>query len=94
MKAPKMKTLKNKKVSAISKEELDLLRNTLAVIQDAKKGIAEAELAKIEHIGRYHQADAALRSQQAKLKEDYGDVVINIDTGEIKEANDGADKKD
>lgn len=80
-----MKSYKKMKTSKIKDEELTALQSKLSEMNDVKKRIGDIEIQK--HALQHHFVllEREFQSLQDDLREEYGDVSININDGSIKE---------
>jgi len=69
----------------LTSEELDTLKNTISQLNSAQSQIGGLELQKHELLHTFAQMKAKLDTQQKELQEKYGDKVIDINTGELRE---------
>lgn len=76
----------------LKKEELTGLQNAINKVNQIQLQVGGLELQKHELMHTITSAQAELASVQNDLKEKYGDITVDINTGEISE--DGVDKKD
>ena len=73
----------------ITKEELDALVNANRVYRDLKFNVADIEI-NLRHLATQKEqtllnletADQALAKEQQAIFEKYGDVIVNLQTGE------------
>ena len=89
---------KNKKKVAptkVTSEELEDIRKFVDAINQTQLQVGALEVQKTQHIERIKMIQKSLIDFQAKLKEIYGDVSVNINDGTIKPIEDGGtvDKK-
>ena len=83
-----MSIVTEKKV--LTKEELDNLRSLQQQFQTIQFELGEIEVIKIQMEERYENAKKLLKETQTKeqsftnsLKEKYGDISLNVETGEF-----------
>lgn len=83
-----MSIVTEKKV--LTKEELDNLRSLQQQFQTIQFELGEIEVIKIQMEERYESAKKLLKETQTKeqsftnsLKEKYGDISLNVETGEF-----------
>lgn len=83
-----MSIVTEKKV--LTKEELDNLRSLQQDFQNVQFELGEIEVIKIQMEERYESAKKLLKETQTKeqsftnsLKEKYGDISLNVETGEF-----------
>ena len=82
-------------VTRITKSELEELQINIRHTNDFQMQIGNLEIQKANLLRGVDKARESLIQFQDKLKDKYGDVVININNGNIKPREDGeADKKD
>jgi len=83
------------KATKITKSELEELQTSIRHINDVQMQIGTAEMQKANMISKVMVLQQTLVTFQDKLKEKYGDVVVNINDGNLKPREDGkVDKKD
>ena len=73
------------KVKTITESELAQIRKHLDVITEAQLQVGQLETRKQELLAHITMAQKELNSAQAELKEKYGEITVNIQTGEIKQ---------
>jgi allophanate hydrolase subunit 1 len=76
----------------LKKEELTGLQDAVNKVNQIQLQVGGLELQKHELMHTITGAQAELASVQNNLKEKYGDISVDINTGEI--AQNGVDKKD
>jgi hypothetical protein len=76
--------------NVLTKEELDNLRSLQQDFQSIQFELGEIEIIKIQMEERYESAKKLLKETQIKeqsftnsLKEKYGDISLNVETGEF-----------
>lgn len=76
--------------NVLTKEELDNLRSLQQQFQTIQFELGEIEVIKIQMEERYESAKKLLKETQTKeqsftnsLKEKYGDISLNVETGEF-----------
>jgi len=79
-------------MAKLKKEELEDLRTKVDKVNKLQIQIGGLELQKHDLLHATMNAVSDLESVQKDLKEIYGEITVNIDTGEIKE--DATDKED
>ena len=84
-KTPKVKDLGSKK---ITKEQLNEIQSVFRAINAAQSDLGSIEIKKHKILHDVTQFQAMANSLQEKLKEEYGDVDINIADGTIREKED------
>lgn len=72
-------------VNAITPEELNNLQSLVSDFNAIQMKCGDYEIQKHQLLNRLSLVSQALEDLQAKLKEAYGDVVIDINTGNIKD---------
>lgn len=77
----------------IQQEELEKVQGLVQAIRDSEGNFfkASAQLAEIQKVhsdlfAAMQNANGALQAEMQGLKETYGDIVINLETGEYEEA--------
>tara|TARA_R110002012_G_scaffold245036_2_gene419993 strand:- start:717 stop:998 length:282 start_codon:yes stop_codon:yes gene_type:complete len=84
-KTPKAKDLGPKK---ITKEQLNEIQSVFRAINAAQSDLGSIEIKKHKILHDVIQFQAMANSLQEKLKEEYGDVDVNIADGTIREKED------
>jgi len=79
-------------MAKLKKQELEDLRTKVDKVNKLQIQIGGLELQKHDLLHATMAAVSDLESVQKNLKEIYGEITVNIDTGEIKE--DATDKED
>ncbi len=79
-------------MAKLKKQELEDLRTNVDKVNKLQIQIGGLELQKHDLLHATMTAVSDLESVQKDLKEIYGEITVNIDTGEIKE--DATDKED
>lgn len=74
------------KAKKIKKEELQVIREAVSVLNRAKSNLGEMEYQKSQLVSQISVLEHNLKSEQVKLEETYGSVTINLETGEYEEA--------
>lgn len=76
--------------NVLSKEELDILQSLQQDFQSIQFELGEIEIIKIQMEERYENIKKLLKETQTKeqsftnsLKEKYGDISLNVETGEF-----------
>lgn len=72
-------------IKAITPEELTNLQSLVSDFNSIQLKCGDYEIQKHQLLNRLSVVSQALEDLQAKLKETYGDVVIDINTGNIKD---------
>jgi len=72
------------KATKITKSELEELQTSIRHINDVQMQIGTAEMQKANMISKVMVLQQTLVTFQDKLKEKYGDVVVNINDGNLK----------
>lgn len=78
----------------IEKKELESLQQSIEAVTKIKANIAELEIAKYAQLEQLKMVDSKLQAKNTELSKKYGNVTVNINTGEIKEKENESDKKD
>lgn len=81
----KIKTME--KSTKITQEELTQLQALVTEFNNTQAKVGDLEIQKHQFLHRIGSISTALESLQAELKSTYGDVVVDINTGDIKESN-------
>ena len=74
------------KAKKIKKEELQVIREAVSILNRAKSNLGEMEYQKSQLVSQISVLEQNLKSEQVKLEETYGSVTINLETGEYEEA--------
>lgn len=69
----------------LTAEELEVLTNIIKQLNSVQSQIGGLELQKHELLHTFAQVKTKLDEQQKELQEKYGDKVIDINTGELRE---------
>ena len=77
-----------KKIKEEQLEKLQTFVNTMSQLQTAVGGL---ELQKQELVMQAISVNNDLRAYQEKLREEYGDITVNVKTGEITDADNPED---
>lgn len=80
----KVKTME--KSTKITQEELSQLQGLVTEFNDAQIKVGDLEIQKHQMLHRIGSISTALEALQNTLKSKYGDVVVDINTGNLKEA--------
>ena len=80
-----IKLNKMAKEAKLSTEELEALKNTINQLNSVQTQIGGIELQKHELLHAFAQMKTKLEEQQKELQTKYGDKVIDINTGELRE---------
>jgi hypothetical protein len=70
----------------LTTEELETLNSTIKALNNVQSQIGGLELQKHELLHSFAQIKVKLEEQQKELNEKYGDKIIDINTGELKES--------
>lgn len=81
----KLNNERKKNINKLTEEELKNLQEKLTVRHNIKNHIADLEIKKYDALKALDEADMVLQTAQKNLKDKYGDVNINVQTGEITE---------
>lgn len=73
------------KAKKISKEELESVRLTVTNFNRLKASLGELEFEKSKVLAQVSELETALKGEQKSLEDKYGQVTINLDTGEYEE---------
>jgi allophanate hydrolase subunit 1 len=73
------------KSKKIKKEELERLNQIVQSAQSIKTALGELEIQRAKAIEEYKKIEAALQEEQKALEANYGDVTIDLSTGEYKD---------
>jgi hypothetical protein len=83
------------KATKITKSELEELQINIRHVNDLQMQIGTLEMQKATMISKSMMLQQALAKFQDTLKEKYGDVIVNINNGNLKPRKDGeVNKKD
>ena len=83
-----------KKKQAISKEHLEKAQETLKQINDTTLSIGRLEAEKHKLLHYLADLNMAMEDVKKELESEYGDVTIDLATGEYKLNENGTDTKD
>ena len=75
----------------VTKEELSKLQELVSAINEGQATIGGLEMQKASVMGAVAATREELNKVQAELKETYGDVNINLSSGEITDADNPED---
>lgn len=78
----------------VTDEQLEQLQKFVATINEGQATIGGLEMQKQDMIAQVQQVIADLKSMQAELEKEYGNVTVNLTTGEITEAEDADNPQD
>ena len=78
----------------VTDEQLEQLQKFVATINEGQATIGGLEMQKQDMIAQVQQVIADLKSMQADLEKEYGNVTVNLTTGEITEAEDADNPQD
>jgi hypothetical protein len=81
----KIKTME--KSTKIKPEELTQLQALVTEFNNAQTKVGDLEIQKHQFLHRIGSISTALEALQEELKSTYGDVVVDINTGDIKESS-------
>lgn len=81
--------MENKK---LQKEELNQLKDLIGKISELTTQVGGLEAQKLSLLQSIFSFDASLKELQEELKEKYGEVSINIQTGEITDTDELSQK--
>lgn len=70
------------KKKKIAKKELDQLQGLVAYIRDIEAKIGSFEIEKAKYINQHDVSQNELNEIRSQLKEKYGDINVNLSTGE------------
>ena len=75
----------------VTDEQLEQLQKFVATINEGQATIGGLEMQKQEMISQVEKVIADLKSMQADLEKEYGNVTVNLTTGEITDADNPQD---
>ena len=78
----------------VTDEQLEQLQKFVATINEGQATIGGLEMQKQDMIAQVQKVIADLKSMQAELEKEYGNVTVNLTTGEITEAEDADNPQD
>jgi chaperonin cofactor prefoldin len=81
----KVKTME--KSTKVTQEELTQLQTLVTEFNNIQIKVGDLEIQKHQLLHRIGSISTALESLQGELKSKYGDVVVDINTGDLKEAS-------
>jgi phage regulator Rha-like protein len=73
------------KKKKISEEQLSTLQQLVKAINETKNTIGSIELEKVKLVSQFDQLEEELNKQRSTLKETYGDINVDLTTGEYEE---------
>jgi ribosomal protein L1 len=74
-----------KKEMKITEEELQKLQSLVKLMTDIKTALGSAEIEKANLLSNYETVQDELDKARESLKEIYGDINVNLSTGEYEE---------
>lgn len=74
-----------KKEMKITEEELTKLQEVVLAMNEIKNALGAAEIEKANLLSNYESAQDELNKSRESLKEKYGDINVNLSTGEYEE---------
>lgn len=74
-----------KKANKLTKDELEQVRKAVNSVRALTNRIGDLEIAKSTMIAEYQKAQAQLAEERKILQEKYGDISIDIESGEYEE---------
>ena len=74
-----------KKEMKITEEELTKLQEVVLAMNEIKNALGAAEIEKANLLSNYESAQDELDKSRESLKEKYGDINVNLSTGEYEE---------
>ena len=78
----------------VTDEQLEQLQKFVNTINEGQATIGGLEMQKQEMISQVEKVIADLKGMQADLEKEYGNVTVNLTTGEITEAEDADNPQD
>lgn len=72
-------------MSTISKAELDGIKDIIAGLEKTQMAVGTLELQKQDYLSTYNDLKVSLQQRRDALKEKYGDINVNLSTGEYTE---------
>ena len=81
------------KATKITKSELEELQVNIRHVNDLQMQIGTLEMQKANMVSKAMMLQQTLATFQDTLKEKYGDVIVNIQNGNLKPREDETDKK-
>jgi len=79
------------KVKKLSKEELEKIQVAVNTLTRAKQNLGEMEYQKSQMISNIMNFEAEVKVVQQELEEKYGQVTIDLNTGEYQEMAEAAE---
>ena len=79
------------KVKKLSKEELEKIQVAVNTLTRAKQNLGEMEYQKSQMISNIMNFEAEVKVVQQELEEKYGQVTIDLNTGEYQEMPEAAE---
>jgi len=79
------------KVKKLSKEELEKIQVAVNTLARAKQSLGEMEYQKSQMISNIMKFEAEVKVVQQELEEKYGEVTIDLNTGEYQENAEAAE---
>ena len=74
-----------KKANKLTKDELEQVRKAVNSVRALTNRIGDLEIAKSTMIAEYQKAQAQLAEEQKILQDKYGNISIDIESGEYEE---------
>lgn len=72
-------------MSTISKAELDGIKDVIEGLEKTQMAVGTLELQKQDYLSTYNDLKVSLQQRRDALKEKYGDINVNLSTGEYTE---------
>jgi hypothetical protein len=79
-----MKKVKTEEITKLMPEELSKLQGMVSEFNNIQLKVGDLEIQKHQALHNLAGVSNALESFQAELKEIYGDVIVDINTGDFK----------
>lgn len=69
-------------MAKINKKELEGIQEVIANLEKVQQAVGSLELQKQDYVSQYSDLKVALQERREALKEKYGDINVNLGTGE------------
>lgn len=69
-------------MAKIKKKELEAIQEVISNLEKVQQAVGSLELQKQDYVSQYKDLKVALEERREALKELYGDINVNLSTGE------------
>ena len=69
-------------MAKINKKELEGIQEVVKNLESVQQAVGSLELQKQDYVSKYNDLKVALEERRDALKEKYGDINVNLSTGE------------